>query len=445
MPKIKLRAGILREAKNDWRNTYNNEKLRILNKINRQMNGGAATVEKKGGMNNWIMTILIILTIIIVFIVLVFAHGLYQKNVKKDQRYDGLNPLQFFKKSIKDIVNYFKDTKKEIKEKIIEDKEVYNLGNNSFTYDEANLACTILGGRLATKDEIKGAYNKGAEWCNYGWSADGQALYPTQEKTYNMLKNAGRDGECGVPGVNGGYFENKGMKFGANCYGVKPKANDNNLIEADCSDPKVTQLLNTVTGQYGINYNCIPSTGKSADLRLDQLLKKINPFNNYTWSKDSRKNQLYIGNNSLVRNGMRFETFTNPYDEKKVSKPNFSREVFKIAMKEIITYLKDLDPRLSLKNEALQVMNGDITEVKADKKKIAETAINRIMIILLKYDIPVDNKKLSNALHYFDSNVLNSYKRDIDYILTTTGIDGKYIKYKVALEKKRKEEAEENM
>ena len=28
---------------------------------------------------------------------------------------------------------------------------------------------------------------------------------------------------CGNPGINGGYFANPDLKFGVNCYGIKPK------------------------------------------------------------------------------------------------------------------------------------------------------------------------------------------------------------------------------
>ncbi len=64
----------------------------------------------------------------------------------------------------------------------------------------------------------------GADWCNYGWSEGQLALYPTQEDSFAKLElNPETRGQCGLPGVNGGYFENKNLKFGANCYGEKPE------------------------------------------------------------------------------------------------------------------------------------------------------------------------------------------------------------------------------
>ena len=58
----------------------------------------------------------------------------------------------------------------------------------------------------------------------YGWSDNQMALFPTQKSTYDKLQEVqGRENDCGRPGVNGGYIENPNVKFGINCYGVKPE------------------------------------------------------------------------------------------------------------------------------------------------------------------------------------------------------------------------------
>ena len=72
----------------------------------------------------------------------------------------------------------------------IKGMEVFHIYNNTHTYPMAKEKCKMYGGRLATESEVRRAYQDGANWCNYGWSADGQALFPTQEKTYNLLKKA---------------------------------------------------------------------------------------------------------------------------------------------------------------------------------------------------------------------------------------------------------------
>lgn len=102
-------------------------------------------------------------------------------------------------------------------------KQVFNVFGNEYTFDDAKAVCAAHGAELATYDQIEQAYQNGAEWCNYGWSADQLALFPTQKKTYEELKKIpGHGNHCGRPGINGGYIANKNVKFGVNCYGVKP-------------------------------------------------------------------------------------------------------------------------------------------------------------------------------------------------------------------------------
>ena len=107
-------------------------------------------------------------------------------------------------------------------------REVYNLGSNIFTYVEAEAVCKAFDGELDSRDEVIEAHEKGADWCNYGWSKDQQALYPTQQATYDRLQNGSPTQKhmCGKPGVNGGYFKEKDMRFGANCYGMRPTERD---------------------------------------------------------------------------------------------------------------------------------------------------------------------------------------------------------------------------
>ena len=123
------------------------------------------------------------------------------------------------------------DEKEKVEKKeVTQTDEVFNISNNLYTYDDAQAICTSYGARLATYDEIEGAYNKGAEWCNYGWS-DGQMIFfPTQKSTWDKLqKTNDHKNDCGRPGVNGGYIKNPYVRFGVNCYGKKPKASNTDL------------------------------------------------------------------------------------------------------------------------------------------------------------------------------------------------------------------------
>jgi hypothetical protein len=102
--------------------------------------------------------------------------------------------------------------------------EVFNVSKNEFSYYDAEPLCKALGAELATFNQVKEAYNKGADWCNYGWVKGQVAVYPTQKASWDELQTGEGDEReaCGKPGVNGGYFDNAEMKFGVNCYGTKP-------------------------------------------------------------------------------------------------------------------------------------------------------------------------------------------------------------------------------
>ena len=109
-------------------------------------------------------------------------------------------------------------------ENIVREKEVFNISDNAYTYNDAKVICKALDSELASFEQIRNAYNKGADWCNYGWSKDQMALYPTQKSTWEKLQKSPKEyrNECGHPGINGGYFSNEHLKFGVNCYGYKP-------------------------------------------------------------------------------------------------------------------------------------------------------------------------------------------------------------------------------
>jgi hypothetical protein len=102
--------------------------------------------------------------------------------------------------------------------------EVFHIDDSQFTYADAPAVCAAYDAQLATLEQIIDAYNHGAEWCGYGWSAGGFALYPTQRGTWQALQaepDTVKRTACGRPGVNGGYFD-PNTKFGVNCFGFKP-------------------------------------------------------------------------------------------------------------------------------------------------------------------------------------------------------------------------------
>lgn len=153
-------------------------------------------------------------------------------------------------------------------------KQVFNIPGNYYTYDNAKALCTAYGADLASYEQIEKAYNNGAEWCNYGWSKDQLALFPTQKKTYDTLQTIpGHENDCGRPGINGGYIANPNVKFGVNCYGYKPKitSEEEELMKTTSPYPETKE---DIEFQKKVDY---------MKNNLDEIL--VSPFNYNTWGQ----------------------------------------------------------------------------------------------------------------------------------------------------------------
>ena len=119
--------------------------------------------------------------------------------------------------------------------------QVFNISDNIFRYDQAAGACKKFGAKVATVDQLKEAYKQGANWCNYGWTEGGYALYPIQPGYFNSIQSSEScKWKCGPkPGIVGGTGEfklknSKSMTLGVNCYGVPPPAEDRKEVVLDC-------------------------------------------------------------------------------------------------------------------------------------------------------------------------------------------------------------------
>ena len=176
-----------------------------------------------------------------------------------------------------DFTQLFKIKKEEVPayEPPRETKEVFNISNN-YTFDEAQAVCKAYGAELATYDQIEDAYTKGAEWCNYGWSANQMAFFPTQKTTWQKLQSSEKHkNNCGRPGVNGGYMGNPNLKFGINCYGEKPVASDSDKDRLALSEPTIPD-----TPEDSELANKIKEWKENPDKYL-----RVNSFNYNKWSK----------------------------------------------------------------------------------------------------------------------------------------------------------------
>jgi hypothetical protein len=153
-------------------------------------------------------------------------------------------------------------------------KEVFNISQDKYTFSDAEPVCKALGAELATYEQVKEAWSKGADWCNYGWVKGQAAVYPTQQTTYDKLQQGPDDQKmaCGVTGINGGYFDNPELRFGVNCFGVKPSENEHDIKNIMSQD------------NLPLTPDVIEYDKKVADFRAHQNEIAINPFKDGTWS-----------------------------------------------------------------------------------------------------------------------------------------------------------------
>jgi hypothetical protein len=152
-------------------------------------------------------------------------------------------------------------------------KEVFTISKNNYSYYDAAPLCKALGAELATYEQVKSAWQNGADWCNYGWVKGQMAVFPTQRGTYEELQQGPEDqkGACGKPGVNGGYFDNPELKYGVTCVGKRPSQSqhDANAISAGSTRP-------------------LTSSGLEFDKKVQQFKEEsdtmgILPFNKEKW------------------------------------------------------------------------------------------------------------------------------------------------------------------
>ena len=157
----------------------------------------------------------------------------------------------------------------------IEKKEVFNISKNEYNYYDAEPLCRALGAELATYDQVKEAWSKGADWCNYGWVKGQAAVYPTQEETWKKIQSGPDENKnsCGVPGLNGGYFDNPEMRFGVNCYGNKPPQSEND------------QELLMKRGKIPLSVPSLEVDRKTQEFKKNLDEVGVLPFNEGKWTE----------------------------------------------------------------------------------------------------------------------------------------------------------------
>ena len=157
--------------------------------------------------------------------------------------------------------------------KLILKEQVFHLPDKKYSYDDAKAVCNAYEARLASYDEVTDAFNKGADWCSYGWSEGQMALFPTKQEKWDTLQTLpGHEKDCGHPGVNGGYIDNTKLTFGVNCFGNKPPITGD---KADAMRKKPAFVKSEKELQFD----------KQVDFWRSKLSQiEVAPFNHDNWS-----------------------------------------------------------------------------------------------------------------------------------------------------------------
>jgi hypothetical protein len=281
---IKNAANNVAEVANTAVNTVSNN---VANSVNKAMNSDVVTSvtepiqESINGMNDSdsLLSMTVILTLgilVILFIVIV---------IFRDQIAMGFELMWYNIKKLfapSSVAPEPKEPEKQVPAPVDPSainrilpgkKEVFNVAQNKYAYSDAEPLCKAFGAELATYDQVKSAWNKGADWCNYGWVKGQAAVYPTQSATYDKLQAGPEDQRmaCGVVGVNGGYFDNPELRFGVNCYGTKPSEN-----EAD--------IRNIMANPKNMTPGALAYDKKVQDYKHQMGHLPVNPFKEGAWS-----------------------------------------------------------------------------------------------------------------------------------------------------------------
>ena len=279
-------------------NAINNLKANVSN-LNRTVNNLVTNTQKNmntavesvGLPGGWMTGLGIFVAFLVLFLFLMSYYSLqvkqgYEYLVGKTRELLGLEtkPMDFVKQPGEDVLSpnvapqdeteAQKSASKPLVEKVLPGggSEVFNVSKNTFTYYDAEPLCKALGAELATYDQVKQAWEKGADWCNYGWVKGQTAVYPTQKETWEKLQAGPEDQRmsCGVPGMNGGYFDNPELRFGVNCFGPKPIQSDHDAIAMAKGTPLSPEALEVEK--------------KVSKFRTEAASLGVMPFNSGRWS-----------------------------------------------------------------------------------------------------------------------------------------------------------------
>lgn len=280
---MRMNMGQLNNKLNAVMNTTNTKLNEIVNNTNKALNSGSGY--------GWLVPLGIFVAFIVLFLLLLGYYGDQMKqglssfwNTIKDGlgiSHSPTPPLQIDSSvtghpvAPQNETDEQKHASKSIVDKMLPNTgslEVFNVSKNTFSYNDAAPLCKAMGAELATYEQVKKAWEKGADWCNYGWVKGQVAVFPTQKETWSKIQAGPEEDRtsCGVPGLNGGYFDNPELHFGVNCYGPKPSQSQHDATSVTQGQPLTPAGLEI--------------DKKVAHFRTEASSLGIMPFSSEKWS-----------------------------------------------------------------------------------------------------------------------------------------------------------------
>ena len=240
-------------SKNSRLNNNIRKNSRLNDNITKNFEYDGNNSGNKGGKNYILSVFFTIFSIVLLFFVVKLGYYIYVSDCDKKPLVEYL-----FSMSLEPC-----GKTADIVRSILHEEEVFHISDQIYNYESAKCKCKSYGVRFATEQEIIEAYNQGANWCTYGWCEGGKAFYPVQTNYYQAIQNdPDKRNSCSKPGVNGGVF-NPSMKFGINCYGIKPKGahiqSDIDTSEKDiqdyCDVDDVKEIVKVNTSDKIVSFN----------------------------------------------------------------------------------------------------------------------------------------------------------------------------------------------
>ena len=133
--------------------------------------------------------------------------------------------------------------------------EVYSV-SGSYTQEEADVTCGVLGAVVATSGQVNAALSNGASWCSAGWTYSPQLA----------LSNPGCPSGLNTPSFT------SSTQAAVNCFGIKPERSVNSTLSPFNANTWSQYVSNTAPTYYGATTITVPDVQKLYDYVSTTLL-----------------------------------------------------------------------------------------------------------------------------------------------------------------------------